>query len=556
MQRTRLLAAAGLFLAASLRILADTTFAYSLSGAQATITGFTATASASGSLTIPAAVDGYTVVGIARGAFKNQSAITSLAFTGSTVTNIGPQAFQGCTGLVSATLPSGVATVPAGLFLGCTSLASATLPASATSIEAAAFADCTTLASVALPASLTTLGEGAFQNCSALAAVSIPAGLAAVPSHGFDGCRSLASVSLASGVARIGAHAFANADALVSVTLPASVVGVGAGAFRDCDALASLALGAGVTSLDDGFAYGCPSLAAFSVATGNTAYSATGGVLFDADSSTLLLAPPALTGIYSVPSTVADLAADCFARCRLLTGVNLPPALTAIPDGAFYYAEGLASITFPTTVTTIGAWAFGGCSNLETVVLPAALASLADDAFHYATSLTSAIFAGNAPTMGATVFDNTAAGFTLYYRAAASGYTATTWSGYASAAFAVPLKVASWLAAHGNAASADVTADPDGDGVPLLLAYAFGLDPAADLSASLPAPELVDGYLAIAYPASAEGIIYTPQSSADLAAWIADGVSIVGPDSEGTSVAMIPLSSDRAFLRLRVEIAE
>lgn len=543
-------------LAGAAPLLADTTFTYTLSGSQATLTGFTATAAASGALTIPATVDGYVVVGIARGAFKNRSALTSLAFAGSGVTGIGPQAFQGCTGLVSASLPSGLARLPAGAFLGCSALTGVTLPAGLTAIEAAAFADCGKLASLTLPSGLTSLGENTFQNCAALTALSLPAGVTALPAHALEGCASLSSLGLPAGLVSIGDGALADADALVSLTLPDSVATVGAGAFRDCDALTSLTLGTGLAALGADFVAGCESLATFSVAAGNPDFSAASGVLFDAAGATLLRMPPARAGAYAVPSGVATIAAGAFDHCHALTSVTLPAGLAALPDGAFYYASGLTSISLPDSLATIGAWAFGGCSGLGAVTLPAGLATLADDAFHYATALASATFAGDAPAMGAAVFDNTADGFTLYYGASATGFTSPTWMGYAAAVLGSGDATTSWLVAHGYDAATDLTGDPDGDGVPLLLAYAFGLDPAANLSASLPQPELVDDHLTLSFPARAEGVTYTPQMSTDLVAWTTDGVTLSGPDADGYLTAIVPLSGPRVFVRVSVLVQE
>ncbi len=537
-------------------LLADSTFTYTLSGTQATLTGFTATAAASGALTIPATVDGYSVVGIARGAFKTRTALTSIAFTGSTVVQVGPQAFQGCSGLVSASLPAGLATVPAGAFLGCASLTAVTLPSGLTAIEAAAFADCAQLASLTLPAGLTGLGENTFQNCARLGAVALPAGLATVPAHAFAGCSALASVTLPSGLVTIGTGAFADADALTTLTLPASVVTLGAEAFRACDRLATVTLGAGLVSIGtDAFA-DCPALAAFAVAAGNPAYSAASGALFDAAGATLLRLPPAYAGTYGVPSEVNTFAAGAFAHCAALTGVTLPAGLTALPEGAFYYASGLTELTLPANLVSIGPWAFGGCSALGTVTLPASVTTVQDDAFHYAASLTRATFAGDAPTMGTAVFDDTAAGFTVYYGATATGFASPTWLGYAAQVLGASSALADWLVAQGYTATTDLTSDPDGDGVPLLLAYAFGLNPATQLAASLPQPEVVDDYLALSYYASAEGITYTPQTSTDLQTWTTEGITRIGPDAEGHTTPLVPLSTARALLRVVVQVSQ
>lgn len=508
---------------------ADSTFSYTLSAGQATITGFADAASASGALIIPAAVDGYPVVAVGRGAFRNRAALTGLAFSGSGVTSLGPQAFQGCAGLVSATLPSGLAALPPGAFLDCTALAAVSLPSTLADIGAGAFAGCSSLAYAPLPAVLTSLGDGAFENCSALAAASLPAGLASVPVRAFAGCRSLASLELHAGLVSIGAGAFADADGLVAVALPASLVTLGDGAFRDCDALASITLGAGLTTLGEGFVDGCEALGAIAVADGNPAYHSVDGVLFDSAQSTLLLAPRGLVGAYVVPAGVAS-----------------------VGPGAFYYAEGMDSITLPDSLVAVGAWAFGGCSGLVEVTFPAGVASIADDGFHYAASLSAAIFAGDAPAMGATVFDDTASGFAVYYLSAASGF-ASGLAGYQAVPLATgSVAVAGWLSARGYAASVDPADVSGSGGVPLLLCYAFGLEPEDNPAAALPRAEVVDDELALSFRAAADDVAYVPQASSDLQNWSTDGLRVLGPDADGYVTVVAPLGEKRVFLRVVV----
>ena len=80
----------------------------------------------------------------------------------------------------------------------------------------------------------------------------------------------------------------------------------------------------------------------------------------------------------------------------------------------------------------------------------------------------------------------------------------------------------SWrLSRFGSAAnrgtSAD-TADPDGDGVPNLLEYAFGLDPLSAASRSLPSPAFTNGSLAVTLkvPDPAKGVLIGVQGSQSL----------------------------------------
>lgn len=71
---------------------------------------------------IPDNFGGITVTGIGSNAFQNKS-ITNVIIP-SSVTSIGSNAFNGCTGLTSITIPSNVTSIDGWAFKNCTKLAS------------------------------------------------------------------------------------------------------------------------------------------------------------------------------------------------------------------------------------------------------------------------------------------------------------------------------------------------------------------------------------------------------------------------------------------------
>ena len=234
-------------------------FRYSVENGRAVVTGVLA--SASGDLVVPATLGGYVVGAVGRAAFQDLTNVPGVSFAGgANVTNVGPQAFQGCTALTNAALPDGLKALAPGLFYGCTALRAATIPGGVTNVGDAAFAECRRLAAVTLPSGLAGLGESPFLNCRSLAAIELPAGVASVPGQFCYECRSLASVDLPAAATNLGYGAFFNCFGLTALTLDGALTAVGDQAFAGCDGLTKLVFNGGVAGVGDGAFADCPAL--------------------------------------------------------------------------------------------------------------------------------------------------------------------------------------------------------------------------------------------------------------------------------------------------------
>ena len=121
---------------------------------------------------------------------------------------LGDFAFEGCSGLTSLTLPSGVTEIGWGAFDGCKGLTSLTIPSSVTSIGKYAFLWCSGLTSLTIPSSVTSIGEEAFSGCSRLTSLTLPSGVTEIGFGAFDGCKGLTSLTIPSSVTSIGRFAF------------------------------------------------------------------------------------------------------------------------------------------------------------------------------------------------------------------------------------------------------------------------------------------------------------------------------------------------------------
>ena len=171
---------------------------------------------------------------------------------------IGDYAFDGCSGLTSLTLPSGVTEIGDYAFFRCSGLTSLTLPSGVTKIGGNAFYGCSGLTSLTLPSSVTWIGDSAFLGCSGLTSLTIPSGVTEIGGKAFYGCSGLTSLTLPSGVTEIGNWAFYGCSGLTSLTLPSGVTEIGGNAFLGCSGLTSLTLPSGVTWIGDyAFQYCC-----------------------------------------------------------------------------------------------------------------------------------------------------------------------------------------------------------------------------------------------------------------------------------------------------------
>ena len=153
------------------------------------------------------------------------------------VTSIGYEAFQFCSGLTSVSIPNSVTSIGEYAFQYCSALTSVTIPNSVTSIGEYVFDSCKSLTSVTIPNSVTSIGRNAFKSCSGLTSVSIPNSVTSIGEYAFKSCSALTSVTIPNSVTSIGEDAFSGCSALTSMTIPNSVISIGSGAFGFCSKL-------------------------------------------------------------------------------------------------------------------------------------------------------------------------------------------------------------------------------------------------------------------------------------------------------------------------------
>ncbi len=291
--------------------------------------------------------------------------------------------FEGCTSLVSITLPASIRTIGVRTFANCTSLETVVYQqvteSTSIAIERSAFEGCTSLTSLPLPAAATNrtvnaLGDAVFAGCTGLVSVTIPAEVKSIGKEAFKGCTNLQTVTyvpteFSNTNFTLGDSAFEDCTSLTALPLPnnavdnKSVKELPAYAFAGCTGLVNITIPGDVTMLGEGVFKDCTSLT-----TVNYEPSSTDGLALEAsafENCTSLTALP-LFGLKDVVITSVE--SSVFAGCTSLENAVLPADVTIIKENAFAGCTGLKSISIlAKEFSEVEVGAFQGCDALTTV---------------------------------------------------------------------------------------------------------------------------------------------------------------------------------------------
>ena len=331
-------------------------FSFTVSGREATITGYTGTVK---DLAIPTKIkltqenaSGGNTSGGNTGGSTQQPETTEIEYS---VVAIADNAFSGNLGIQKVTMSGGtdkdgkvfgLRTIGERAFFACHDLATVEIASTTTSIGKYAFTDCVALNSMkvadgntrykaldnalyyytstpgtgeytliqyplantateykvpdAVSFTLTEVQEGAFWGSPFLENIVLPATVKKVGNNAFTECKKLKTVSLPAGLTALGEEAFKGDSALTEITLPNEITTIQPGTFQGCESLKKVNMSSEHKIIGNRAFQGCKSLETF-----------------------------------DVPGDVTTLGDQAFAQCEALRQISIPMRTTSIGSGVF-----------------------------------------------------------------------------------------------------------------------------------------------------------------------------------------------------------------------------
>jgi len=399
-------------------------FEYSLDDAKnATITKYQGNVSA---LSIPDALDGYPVVGIAANVFEKNKQLRVVVIPDSVI-SIGRYAFSECSNLTTVILSKNVTNIGYEVFNNCDKLTSIEIPKSLENTEiggysqTGVFRDCDNLKNITFEEGTTRIARGLFANCPGIEQITIPNTVTEIQDLAFYGCKNLQSITIPESVTSIGNRGFTDNVSLQEVMLPNSITDMGTYIFSGCTSLQKVHIPERRKNITEGTFQNCTSLQSIELPDGLQyirKYAFQGSGLTEitipdsvieiedsafrecADLSKVTLGErvktlgqytfykcPVLSGI-ALPDSLTTMGIYCFAECDKLAAVTFGTGLTKVPSYAFNLCQSLKKIELPYRLQTVYANAFTNCTSLTEVTIPRNTSSIASNAFSYPTKMT------------------------------------------------------------------------------------------------------------------------------------------------------------------------
>ena len=222
---------------------------------------------------------------------------------------------------------------------------------SVTSIGENAFDGCSGLTSINIPDSVTSIGENAFYDCSSLTSITIPDSVTSIGYRAFSGCDGLQYQEY-EGAKYLGNHLIkAISTDVTNVDIKQGTKSIAGGAFRGCNSLNSITIPDSVMSIGNSAFAECKNLEKIEATSGNKFYKSSGNCLIEIKTKKLI------SGCKNsvIPTDGSVTSIDDFAFSgRGLTNITIPNSVSSIGKSAFSGCSNLTNVNIPNSVSSIG----------------------------------------------------------------------------------------------------------------------------------------------------------------------------------------------------------
>lgn len=338
--------------------------------------------------------------------------VSTFGMGGTGTAYMGSEAFRGCAGLTSVTIPRGVIGMGSGTFENCRNLKSvywnvADYPSYGFSMAnvngfmdygtqgGSPFSGCR-LKEVVFGSEVDSIPGGLLYGQSELSAIkfsgkteyvgkdafketvwfdNLPNGLVYIDkaAYAFKGLMSTpTAISIAEGTKSITEGLFANQTYLTKVTVPSTLTYMGHKVFEGCRSLGEVEWNAEDCKL--GQAYGAPfsATALYTITFGEKVRKIPDGLCSECRYITEV----------EIPASVVEVGESAFYNCSGLEAVGFSENMTSIEAQAFQDCAKLSELILPNSLREIGGYAFSGCTGLETLSIPESVDSIGWSAFY------------------------------------------------------------------------------------------------------------------------------------------------------------------------------
>ena len=364
---------------------------------------------------IPATWKNVTIKVIGGFAFNGCSSLVSISLPNS-IEKISSAAFQECVGLTNISILDSVESIGNQAFYNCIGLTNVIIGNGVTSIEPCAFYG-TGLTSITIPENVTKIGYDAFYNCEALTTVNWNAINCESGGSLFNNCENIAAVIFGDQVQSI-PNCLGRSN-ILSVTIGASVTTISSYTFDNCFRLAEVVNNSQLNITKGSKANGYVGYYALSIHSGASQLQSiddyqvldVDGVdyllRYDGNEDNLVLPNKFNSETYciykyafnssnltsiTITENVVGIESYAFSSCNKLTTVNWNVSncinATSRSYGIFYACDNITTVNFGDNVQTIPSYVFVNCNALTTITIPETVNKIGSYVFRYCNNLT------------------------------------------------------------------------------------------------------------------------------------------------------------------------